>query len=102
MSNFNSYSDNDLRDLFSDWYKSVTNIRPGANWSRDQIISWMEHESQPEVQAARQAKWAAEEEWLAQYEARMLEEEQRRAAEKEERRLDEVEAMYYNMELALA
>jgi len=59
MSKFNQYNDQDLFDLFSDWYKEVNGVRPGRR-SREDMLSWMDYESDPAVQAQRRKEWEQE------------------------------------------
>lgn len=72
MSKFNEYNDQDLFDLFSDWYKEVNGVRPGRR-SREDILSWMEAESDPAVQEQRRAEWAREAAWLDELDRKLEE-----------------------------
>ena len=72
MTNFNEYNDQDLFDLFSDWYKEVNGVRPGRR-SREDIISWMDYESDPAVQDQRRVEWEREAAWLDELDARLEE-----------------------------
>lgn len=61
MSKFNQYNDQDLLDLFSDWYKEVNGFRPrGEYWTRERILSWIDYESDPAVQDQRRIEWERE------------------------------------------
>ena len=75
MTNFNEYNDQDLFDLFSDWYKEVNGVRPGRR-SREDIISWMDYESDPAVQDQRRVEWEREAAWLDELELRLQEDKQ--------------------------
>ena len=69
MSKFNQYNDEDLFNLFSDWYKEVNGVRPGRR-SREAILSWMDYESDPAVQDQRRIEWEREAAWLDELEYR--------------------------------
>ena len=103
MSNYNTMSDDDLLNIFSDWYKEVNGFRPrGEYWTRERIINWIEYESDPEVQEMRQCQWAEEsrrlDEMLNEMEASWKEEQLRLEAEQEELYQDSIERMFYEME----
>lgn len=75
MSNFNQYNDEDLFNLFSDWYKEVNGVRPGRR-SREDIISWMDYESDPAVQDQRRIEWEREAAWLDEMDRKLAEDKQ--------------------------
>lgn len=72
MSKFNQYNDQDLFDLFSDWYKEVNGVRPGRR-TREDIISWMDYESDPAVQDQRRIEWEREAARLDELDRKFLE-----------------------------
>lgn len=101
MSIYESYNDDELLSLFSDWYKEVNNIRPRSNWTREEILDWMEYESQPHIQQERHSRWEEEERLIEEQEASWKEEQIRFAAEQEELYQEAKERMFYEMEQAL-
>lgn len=64
-----------LYGTYSDCYKSDTGIRPRGYVTRKDVIEYLEYYSSPEKQAAMQAEWDAETEWLAEQERKLAEEE---------------------------
>ena len=103
MSVFNSYPHDELLSYFSDWYKEVNGFRPrGEYWTRERIISWMEYESDPEVQEMRHAQWAEESRRLDEMEAAWKEDQLRLEAEQEELYQEAKERMFYEMEESLS
>ena len=69
MTKFNEYNDEDLFNLFSDWYKDVNGVRPGRR-TREDILSWMAAESDPAVEEQRRVEWDRETAWLDELEFR--------------------------------
>ena len=66
---FSSYSDDELYSFFSDFYKSIFNVRPrGPYWTREVVIEWCTRETSPEAMAQHQADWAEQEELFQFYE----------------------------------
>lgn len=86
MTNFNEYTDQDLIDLFSDWYKDVNGFRPrGEYWTRERIVSWMESEREL-ADAQDELKQEMEEDYfLWQQEAARLAETENTPEEEEDK-----------------
>ena len=98
MSNFNQYNDEDLFNLFSDWYKEVNGFRPGHR-SREDIISWMVYESDPAVQEQRRVEESERDaDWLDEMDRKFKEEQAQLEAEQEELYQEAKERMFYEME----
>jgi hypothetical protein len=82
-------STEELHTLVWDWYKDVNGIRPrhiGSN-DREAMLSFIEYELRPEVQARREQEWAEEakllDEMEARYEAELAASEKQRQEERE-------------------